>query len=219
MNILQNKLPSKVLIGGVEVLINTDFRTSITFEKLMKEYDLDEEDERKEFYDKALKLYYPILNEDFNKSDIQIKRLINHIADNYKEAINEFMWFYRCGKEINIEETERTTLKEEILNYEYDSDKLYAAFLDQYNMDLTEADLHWWKFKAMISGLKEDNEISKIMSIRATDLSQIKDKSLQEHYRKLKKIYKIPLPAEQVEEDNEVADILLNGGDLSQLKE
>ena len=40
------------------------------------------------------------------------------------------------------------------LDYEIDSDLIYAAFLQQYSIDLIEVeDLHWWKFLALLKGL------------------------------------------------------------------
>jgi hypothetical protein len=214
-----NKLPSKVLIGGLEVSINTDFRTSIEFEGLIKQYDLEDEEEQKEFRIEILKLYYPVLSEDFEKSDMQTKLLINHIADNVGEAINQIMWFHRCGEDINTEQVETSVSKEKIIDYEYDSKKIYAAFLDQYRKDFQKEEyMHWWEFKALIEGLKEDSEIRKVMSIRALDVTKV-SKEQREYYTKLKKIVKIPLPKEEVESKSNFAKLMRNGGDLSELEE
>ena len=98
MNILLLKeLPSKVLIGGLEVSLNTSFKTSINFENSIKEYNLEDEEQSRDFYINALKLYYPILNEEFETLTDIDKMLFNHIIDNRNEAINQLMWFYKCG--------------------------------------------------------------------------------------------------------------------------
>lgn len=218
MNILLlNELPSKVLIGGLEVSISASFKTSITFENSIKNYDLEDEEQSRDFYINALKLYYPILNEEFETLTDSDKMLFNHIIDNRSEAINQLMWFYKCGKENVTEEETETKVKEHILDYDYDAKKIVSAILSQYGIDLTEIDVHWWKFKYMIEGLEEKHPISKIMSIRATDITTL-PKEMREQYRKLKKICKIPLPVEEVEEDNEIADILLNGGEIPKQK-
>ena len=218
MNILLLKeLPSKVLIGGLEVSINTSFKTSINFENSIKDYDFEDEEQGRDFYINALKLYYPILSEDFESLSDKDKMLFNHIIDNRNEAINQLMWFYKCGKESVTEEETETKVKEHILDYDYDAKKIVSAILSQYRIDLTETDVHWWKFKYMIEGLEEKHPISKIMSIRATDITTM-PKEMREQYRKLKKICKIPLPVEEVEEDNEIADILLSGGEIPNQK-
>ena len=214
MNILLLKeLPSKVLVGGLEVSINTSFKTSIAFENSLKEYDLEDEEQSRDFYINALKLYFPILNGDFDSLSDGDKMLFNHIIDNRNESIDRLLWFYKCGDDKKYQEEETKTSKEQILNYEYDAKKIISAILSQYKIDLSEVDVHWWKFKYMMEGLKEDLPISKIMSIRAIDLTTL-PKEMREQYRKLKKLCKIPLPTEEVEEDDEIADILLNGGEL-----
>jgi hypothetical protein len=216
--LLLDELPSKVLIGGLEVSINTGFKTSITFENLMNEYDLDNEEDKKEFWDKALKLYYPILNIDFDKADMQDKLLLNHVADNISEAINQMMWFYRCGEELKQEKSQESK-KGPSYSYEHDGDKIFSAFKDQYNVNLIEDNIHWWEFKAMFGSLKEDNEICKIIGIRATDLSRIQDKNLKEHYRKLQTLLAIPKSDEEVEANKKFAELMKNGGELSQLED
>lgn len=52
--------------------------------------------------------------------------------------------------------------------------------------------LHWWEFRALFQGLKDDNKIVKIMGYRGIDLSKIKDKEEKARYKKLKKIYALP---------------------------
>ena len=218
MNILLLKeRPSKVMVGGLEVSIDTSFKTSINFENSIKEYDLEIEEQLIEFRLNALKLYYPILNGDFDSLSDGDKMLFNHIIDNRNDAIEQLMWFHKCGKEDFVEEGVETKLKEHILDYDYDSKKIVSAILSQYRIDLTETDVHWWKFKYMIEGLEEKHPISKIISIRATDITTM-PKEMREQYRKLKKLCKIPLPLEEVEEDNEIADILLSGGEIPNQK-
>lgn len=195
MSILLSKLPEYVTIDNAEVKINTDFRFSIRFEQIISDDLLTDE----EIYIKALELYYPV------------------IPQNINQAIEKMLWFYRCGKE--IEKKKKVSSKEEPYNFDYDADGFYSAFLDQYGVDLQETNLHWWKFKAMFNGLKEDNEIVKIMGYRATDLNKITDKSMKDHYTKLKKIYAVPRKKEEVEHNKNLAALLKRGGDLSELEE
>ena len=44
----------------------------------------------------------------------------------------------------------------------------------------------------MFDGLKEDNQIVKIMGYRAIDISKIKDKEEKSRYKKLQKLYALP---------------------------
>ncbi|MFT8351299.1 bacteriophage Gp15 family protein [Clostridium saccharoperbutylacetonicum] len=196
MSILLEKLPEYVLIDGAEVKINTDFRFSIRFEQLINDNALDDE----EIFKRALEIFYPISPVNINK------------------AVEKMLWFYRCGKEINNKKKGNSN-KEEIFSFDYDGEKICGAFLAQYGIDLTQDNLHWWKFKALFSSLTEEHEISKIISIRAMDLSKIQDKNMKDHYTKLKKICAIPRKKEEVEHTKNLARIIKRRGTLSELQE
>lgn len=198
MNILIDLLPIKVNIEGEDYKINSDFRTSILFELLMQDNSISEEDK----IIQALELYYPKLSKNLN------------------EAIEKILWFYRCGKdEVESKNTNKGMGKStQIYSFDYDDDYIYSAFLDQYGIDLQDIEyLHWWKFKAMFNGLKEDNQIVKIMSYRSMDLSKIRDKEEKAYYKRMKDIYKIPIAKDEKEKLSEIDSILLNGGDISKV--
>lgn len=198
MNMLIDILPTSVEIEGVEYEINTDFRTSMLFELLMQ----DNEVEDKEKMLGALQLYYPV------------------VPRNIKEAVEQILWFYRCGKDIvKSKGVGKGKKANGIYSFEFDDDYIYAAFLDQYNIDLQDIeDLHWWKFRALFKSLKEDNEIVKIMGYRSMDLRKIKDKNEKEHYKKMQELYKLPerINKDEQEKLDEVKKALMNNGDLSQ---
>ena len=182
MNILIDPLPTSVEIDNEQYEINSDFRTAIIFEMLMQDDEVNE-------YDKiftALELFYPV------------------IPTNLQEAIDKIMWFY-AGEVNNVNNSvgKGVTKSEQQYNYEYDADYIFAAFLDQYGIDLNEIEyIHWWKFKALFKNLKEDNLIVKIMQYRSIDLRKIKDKEEQKRYKELKELYKIPISKTEVEKKN-----------------
>lgn len=184
MNLLIHKLPTKVK----EMKINTDFRVSILFELLMQNQKI-----RKELkIMKALQLYYP----DFEK-----------ISD-YETAIEQMLWFYKCGKELANSNKRSTNHNRynQIYSYEFDDTYIYSAFLQQYHIDLQEVEyMHWWKFKALFDGLSEETEIVKIMGYRSINLSQIKDTERRNFYKKMKKLYALPDMRTQEEKEVEFA--------------
>ena len=197
MNILIDIVPHTVKIEGIEYEINSDFRFGILFELLMQDSTIGE----KEKILMALELYYP------------------EIPKNINEAIEKILWFYKCGKDVTSakgnSKGSRTT---QIYSFEYDDDYIYAAFMDQYGIDLQDTEyLHWWKFKAMFKALKEGNEIVKIMGYRSMDLSKIKDKDQKDYYKKMQKLYEIPVSKNEKEKLDEINNILLNGGDISKV--
>lgn len=197
MNILIDTVPTSVDIDGVEYEINSNFRYGILFELLMQDSTIEEKDK----ICMALDLYYPV------------------IPTNINEAIDKILWFYRCGKNITSQKcTGKDREATQIYSFEYDDDYIYSAFLDQYGVDLQDIEyLHWWKFKAMFKSLKEDNMIVKIMGYRNIDLSKIKDKEQKDYYKKMQKLYEIPVSKNEKEKLDEINNILLNGGDISKV--
>ena len=187
VNILIDELPKKV--GNVD--INSDFRISILFELLMQDNELSEEEK----VEQALILYYSNLEE----------------ITNYKEAIENIIWFYKCGKEEikeNVdEESNMKNRQKQIYSYEFDAEYIYSAFMEQYSIDLNSISyLHWWKFKALFNSLNENVLFSKIMGYRAMNISQIKDKEMRKHYKKLQKLYALPDMRSEEEKENDFAE-------------
>ncbi len=187
-NILLDKLPQYTQNG---LKIRTDFRESIKFELLMQDKNIDEKDK----IALAIKLYY------YDMSKIK----------DIKIAINDILWFYRCGEELK-EETSQDKNEEkikQIYSYEFDDKYIYSAFLEQYNIDLNSINyLHWWKFKALFNGLNEKTKIVEIMGYRAMNLSKIKDKEMKKHYKKMQQIYALPDMRSEEEKESDFAENL-----------
>lgn len=182
MNMIIDTLPVSVEIGGVEYEINSNFRHSILFTQLVEDRNLDKEEKLM----KALELYYPIIPHDIN------------------QAIDKVLWFYRCGKDIKQTKGKGKNQKKKIYSFEDDADLIFAAILSDYGVNLIHKEyLHWWEFKAMFRALKDDNELCKIMSYRAKDLSKIKDKDEKAYYKQMQELYKI----EEQLTDEEIQDI------------
>lgn len=197
MNILVDLLPIAVEIDNKNYEINSDFRTSILFELLMQDSSIGEEDK----IITALELYYPVIPENIN------------------EAIEQMLWFYRCGKEITSSKGNgKGKSVTQIYSFEHDDDYIYAAFMDQYKIDLQDIEyLHWWKFKAMFNSLKEDIKIVKIMEYRSMDLSKIKDKEQKAYYKRMKDLYEIPISKDEDRKLKEIEEALLNGKDINKI--
>ena len=182
VNRLSDMLESRV--GKIE--FNTDFRISILFELLMQDDTVSEQNKMMQ----AIRLYYPRLEQ---------------ITDSNK-AIEDVIWFYRCGKELANSNKKEKNAKQgkQIYSYEFDDDYIFSSFMQQYKLDLQDIKyLHWWKFKAMFDGLNENTKMAEIMGYRAMDISKIKDKEEKKRYKNLQEIYALPdmRTAEQKEAD------------------
>ena len=191
MNILIDKVPEYVEIDGIEYKINTDFRIGIMFELLMQDNTLTD----MEKVEITLNLYYP------------------EIPHDPIQALEKILWFYRCGKEYDPESLQEgtgdTTQQQAIYSFEHDAEYIYAAFLDQYGIDLQDIEhLHWWKFRALFKGLKEDNLIVKIMGYRAIKIDDSMTDSEKKFYRRMKRIYALPDNRTQEEKERDFTNAI-----------
>lgn len=174
MSIIIDSLSDIVVdrVGNIE--FNTDFRTSILFEMLMQDRSVSKNNKIAQ----AIRLYYPHIEQ----------------ISNIEKAVEDILWFYRCGKELaNSSNNSKKNQNSQVYSYEFDDNYIYSAFLQQYNIDLQDIEyLHWWKFRAMFDGLSKDTKIIEIMGYRAIDLRTVKDKEERKRLKKLKQLYSLP---------------------------
>jgi len=171
--LLTEALPTTVQIQREDVPIDTDFRTCIRFEQLLEDRAIDDTVRT----NTAIEMFYGSM-----------------MVPDRVAATHGILWFYSCGK-YDPNEPQNPAVKRPRKIYDYDEDArlIYAAFLDQYGIDLQDVEtLHWWKFCAMQAGLKADAEFTRVISYRAMDLRKIKNKELHAQYAKLQRLYALP---------------------------
>lgn len=197
-NILIDELPRSIRIKGKDYDVNWGFRTAILYEMMMLDNEV--EPEEKPLY--ALRLFYPV------------------IPDDWQEALEGIQWFYRCGEEERTGKKKRRnvqTEQERIYSFDHDAPYIYSAFLGQYSIDLNEVkELHWWKFKALFQGLNEDCTLCKIMGYRAIDIKSV-GKEQYEFYKKMKDQYAIPIPKTEQEKNEALEKALMGDGKVQDL--
>ena len=215
MNLLVDALPKTVDVDGIEYPIRTDFRVSVLFEMMMRDDELSDTEK----IINALQLYY------------------SRIPKDPMQAIDKILWFYRCGKDLSKKNTENTinmsedskedreeasdedndtSAVQQIYSFDYDDEYIYAAFMEQYGIDLQDVQhLHWWKFHALFKSLKEDCEFVKIMGYRSIKVTGKMSKEQRQFYTKMKKIHALPVSDQEQRESDELVNALMNGGDLS----
>lgn len=185
MNILTEGLPDCVEISGETFLINTDFRVWIKVELLISE---DIPDRFK--IPLMLELVYPVIPPDRSAA-------ANIAAEFYAAGIEQ-----SGGGKGSKKRTKR------IYSFEHDADRIYAAFIEAYGIDLTECDMHWFKFRALFACLPESCLISRVMGWRAMDITRDMPESMKARYKKLKAAYKLPISQTEREKIEAARSIL-----------
>ena len=182
MNILCDELPKSITIDGAEYEINTDFRVWIKIDLLLSDRKID----RLYALTTAVMLCY------------------KELPPNIQKAVEGMAEFYRgtqkqCGG---------TDGKKAIYSFEHDSEYILSSFMYDYNIDLTTANMHWHKFKALFSSLSDDTMFVKIMQYRSVDLGKIKDKEQKKFYRRMKRVYALPDGRTEEEKERDMAEML-----------
>lgn len=149
--------PTKVKIEDKEYPINTDFRVAIECDNIAKSDDIGT-------YEKALAIIYKL----FGDKGLDDKQ-------NHEKLLELGQKYLLCGKEITDADK-----KEEDMDYIQDMDYIEASFMSDYHIDLSQTEMHWWKFYNLISGLSNSEMgnccvLNRIRNLRTYDTSQIKD--------------------------------------------
>ena len=153
-NILLESLPTKIQTEKGTFEPVTDFRASIAFEIMV---DNGEED----IY-KLLKPYYP-----------------NGLPEQEIEAVEAALWLYLCGNVERKDAHKPTKSTKPAYSFEMDAPIIYADFLRYYNIDLTTASLHWWKFRELLAGLPTDSAFKERIYYRTCELKGLPKKEQQ----------------------------------------
>ena len=92
---------------------------------------------------------------------------------------------------------------ERVLDYEIDAPYIYAAFMEQYGIDLIDTRLHWYKFVALLHGL-HDTELNRIINARLYKPSG-KNSEYEKAQQKQHEAWKLP----EADEPDEALDEFL----------
>lgn len=197
-SILTNKPSKSVTIRGVEVPINWDFRTSIKFTELLADSDLS----KIELIKKGVRLYYGAWADTHSFAEGELE-----------EAIEKMIEFY--SHSLSPVKSKHGSQSKQSYSFTYDAEYVYAAFWEQYKIDLSVVEMHWWNFKALFNGLSENTQFGKIIGYRTMDISKLSDEE-KKFYREMKSLYKLPTHESEIDEalSNELAEALENGGDI-----
>lgn len=162
-------LPTSVTIAGRAYPIRHDFRDGIRFEELM--YDQRVPDGAKVAL--ALEVWFTTAPPE----DLGL-------------VLAAMMDFYRCGKP----DPQGADATAQLYSYTYDYDLIYAAFLQQYGIDLLApaTALHWWQFRAMFLGLEQTTRFMEVVGYRSMSIPDGASREYRAHVRKMKRVFALP---------------------------
>lgn len=149
--------PKYVKIGEKKYKINTDFRVAIECQEIALDDSIGD-------FERALAIIYKLFGD--NGLDD---------SNNYEKLLELAQKYLSCGKEIDSK-----TNEEPDMDFIQDMDYIEASFMSDYNIDLANTEMHWWKFYNLINGLSNSEMgnccvLNRIRNLRTFDTKDIKD--------------------------------------------
>lgn len=96
---------------------------------------------------------------------------------------------------MNIPERAEGRMRDELLDFTYDSDLIAAAFRQVYGIDLFDrrapVKMHFWQFMALLRSCPADTELMRTVAIRAADIGKIRDDEARRSMRRAKAAVRI----------------------------
>ncbi len=190
MNILVDRLPTKVHISGEDYSADTDFRTALSIILAFEDMDLTREEKCMIMLD----LFY-----------------IDHPKEDIKGAIDMAIKFLNCGESDSDSVGGNPAPPRRLYSFEKDAKYIYSAIKQSHGVDLEAVDyLHWWKFCYMFADLREDCFFHKMIYLRKQKQIGKLSKEEAQAYAQMKDVLDLPkqYTTEELEEMEEVKRIL-----------
>lgn len=161
-----------------EVVVNPAFDTVLEIQKLYQEEELTDYEKM----DQALHML--VENEKILKSFTPMEE---------KQLLDEITKRHIMTKKRHHPKENNT----QVLDFEEDGDFIFASFMQDYHIDLIEAQgkLSWKKFLYLFNGLSDQTKIKQVMRVRGMDIPQYNGKNgkqIQE-IQELKSYYALPV--------------------------
>lgn len=160
--------PKIVIIEGKTYNINTDFKIAIECNRIAQDETIGD-------LERALAIVYKLFGDEGINT-----------PEHYEKLLEMGKKYLLCGKEYDEEANEKPDM-DFIEDYSY----ITTSFMSDYNIDLDNCEMHWWKFIDLMNGLSYSELgdcciLNRIRNLRSMDLNQIKDLKERDKIRKAK---------------------------------
>ena len=162
--------PNFVEIDNEKFEINTDFRIALKCNAIATQNNVSDTE-------KALAIIFLLYGE---------KGLKSHAY--YSKLMELGLKYLSCGKELKKSD------KEPDMDYEQDMSYIEASFMSDYNIDLENTKMHWWKFNNLMNGLSYSEignccVLNRIRHIRTMSTKGITDRQTLKEIAEQKKFF------------------------------
>jgi len=162
------KCPEYIKVNNKEYKINTDFRIAIECNEIAENPNIGD-------HERALAIIYKLYGEEA-LNDFQ----------NHQKILELTQKYLACGQEI------KEVHEKPDMDYVEDMDYIEASFMSDYNIDLNNIKMDWYKFNKLINGLSNSEMgncciLNRVRNLRNFDVRTIKDEKERQKIIKAKK--------------------------------
>ena len=190
--------PEYVKVGDKKYKINTDFRVAIECNNIAQDDSIGNTE-------RPLAIIYKLFGDEGLEN-----------PQDWEKLLELGIKYLSLGKD-----TSGVDNNTEIdMDFNEDMDYIEASFMSDYNIDLANTEMHWYKFYNLINGLSNSElgnccVLNRVRNLRTLDLSQIKDSKERERLAKAKEMValkntkkEVELTKEQEESMNKLNEII-----------
>lgn len=168
----KDALPKTVEVDGSIFNIRPDFKTILRCFRLIDDAEILEE----------------------HKPAILTKMFF--VGEYPRNGMAAFLDFARCG------EDSKESGGDNDFDFEQDSAEIYSGFMQLYGIDLIDTNMHWYKFRALLSGVfSADTALAKKVELRHSKDSDSKKKADADRARRNVEIKAVLSRSEEVMQD------------------
>lgn len=159
--------PEYVKVNDKKYKINTDFRVAIECQEIATDESISD-------FERALAIVFKLFGDEGINT-----------PEHYEKLLEMAKKYLSCGKEVidNDEEPD--------MDFIQDMDYIETSFMSDYNIDLPNVEMHWWKFYNLMNGLSNSDMgnccvLNRVRNLRTYDTKDIKDQKELERIKKAK---------------------------------
>ena len=165
-SVLTVGLPDGVLVDGMRIPVETDYRAGLLYDALLRDRSLP----------------------DGVRASLIVEFACGQVPDavDREKLLAALARFYAMGKD-----AESSPAAEPVLDFEEDGDRILSSFQAAYGIDLLVVRMHWWQFLTLLVTLPPDTVLMRTLRLRMLDLRDIADDDLRRKLRQAKRAVRL----------------------------
>ena len=166
--------------------VNTDFRIGLQISLLQYDKEISERE-------KVWAIIW-LMFESYDEKDSEENPVLREYpdGDDLQECIHWFLNGWYHDRPVQSDD------RRKLVDYDIDQWRIYADFLQIYGIDLSVADMHWWKFNGLLWNMpQEQSSFLQAIEIRRKEISARMSREERKAVERAQAIYALEQPEER----------------------